>query len=163
MRGNVRDGCRIMDRLFNERRYFRNLARRLERRTRASGYGGIDEAYFASVVEGNDATTASLMTTDVPALNDGAMYAATGLMPGSPIMGTDSGITPLEWGRYITGVTRSVVAIDSEADSARDVKVQIVLTGEFVVKGTLADTAETVTCEKTLHGNAHPFVAIHPD
>lgn len=109
-------------------------------------------SYFESVVNGSDPQTSELMTSSESALNDQATYSiAMGSQPLTPqikSIAADTGIVPLAWGRFITGVTHAITKIDSVSDSIRVVTLQTTVTGDFVIRGILAGTSDTVTVKK---------------
>src|SRR5579872_582596 len=111
-----------------------------------------DQSYFESVMNGNDPQTSDLMTSDYAALDDEAMYSvAMGSQPVTPQIQSitaDTGITPLKWGRFITGVSRSITSIDTSGDSVAIVYIQVVFTGNYEIYGIVAGTNDTELVKK---------------
>ena len=130
------------------------------------------QSYFESVVNGNNATSSALMTSDASALNDGAMIysipmGSQAVTPSIQSVAVDSGIMPLAWGRDVTGVTRAITSIAYEGDSVANVMVQIVFTGNFMIKGILVGTNDTIMIKKPytemLHRSLRFIRTVHTD
>jgi len=105
-----------------------------------------DQAYFADVANGNEASTKDIATSDQSAMQDGQMYDAAmqSIPKGIQSVADDHDMHPVRWGRYISGTNRVITKIDMEDDSVAIVHVQVTYSGTYVVFGMVNNMPDTI-------------------
>ncbi len=107
-----------------------------------------DQLYYQSVVNGSDAATSDIATSDAAALSDD-QFASIATAPASAVPSiqsvADNGFVPIKWRRHITDVTRSITKITTQGDTVAIVQVEVTFTGSLQIVGTLNGVPDTVS------------------
>ena len=92
-----------------------------------------DDAYFESVIKGNDAATQDLFASDEEALNESDQL---GSIAGGLKKSTLGSVVPIRWGRVIQSVNRQIVRpVTKLGDTLAIVETRVTFTGNFLIQG----------------------------